>query len=244
MGGAPMPYTYLGRLAYVTHDAERERPVYFQWQAIDDWPPPPDVLARMRLELTDSGEPASVPAEMGQQDTERIPELVETAPPPPRPRRGTRTDEFRGRKNPERSELDARNRRLGLAGEVAVIAREQNWLRANGRADLAERVRHVAVIEGDGAGYDVASFDLQGSLRYIEVKTTRGRADTDFFVSANEVEFSRQHASYYALYRVYEFNAVAGRARFYVRRGELLADAGLELQPIQFRVRLVSPTAS
>jgi hypothetical protein len=28
--GTPRPYTYLGRLAYVTHDAERERPVYFQ----------------------------------------------------------------------------------------------------------------------------------------------------------------------------------------------------------------------
>ena len=42
---------------------------------------------------------------------------------------------------------------LGLAGERAVVAQEQTWLRANGREDLASRVRHVAEVEGDGAGY-------------------------------------------------------------------------------------------
>ena len=29
----------LGRLKYLTHDTERERPVYFQWQLIDDLAP-------------------------------------------------------------------------------------------------------------------------------------------------------------------------------------------------------------
>jgi hypothetical protein len=29
-GGVPMPYTYLGRLSYLTHDIERERPVHVQ----------------------------------------------------------------------------------------------------------------------------------------------------------------------------------------------------------------------
>ena len=48
---------------------------------------------------------------------------------------------------------------LGLAGERAVVAQEQTWLRANGREDLASRVRHVAEVESEGAGYDVASFD-------------------------------------------------------------------------------------
>jgi hypothetical protein len=36
---------------------------------------------------------------------------------------------------------------------------------------LAAAVRHVAVFEGDGAGYDVASFELDGSERFVEVKT-------------------------------------------------------------------------
>ena len=52
-GGAAMPYTYLGRLEYLTHDTERERPVYFQWQLIDDWPPLESVLTRIGLQPSD-----------------------------------------------------------------------------------------------------------------------------------------------------------------------------------------------
>ena len=35
------PYTYLGQLKYLSHDADRECPVWFQWQILD-WSPPPD----------------------------------------------------------------------------------------------------------------------------------------------------------------------------------------------------------
>jgi hypothetical protein len=44
------PYTYLGRLQYLAHDAEREHPVYFQWQLLD-WPLPGGVAERMHLIL-------------------------------------------------------------------------------------------------------------------------------------------------------------------------------------------------
>jgi len=60
-----------------------------------------------------------------------------------------------------------------------------------------------AALEGDGAGYDVASFEVEGSERFIEVKTTRERPDTDCFVSANEVAFSAKHPETYLLYRLY-----------------------------------------
>ena len=43
-----------------------------------------------------------------------------------------------------------------------------------GRPDLAEKVIHVSQIEGDGAGYDIKSFHEDGTVKYIEVKTTRG----------------------------------------------------------------------
>jgi len=36
-------------------------------------------------------------------------------------------------------------------------------------------------------GYDVASFNADGSRRLIEVKTTNGGISTSFFVTANEV---------------------------------------------------------
>jgi hypothetical protein len=43
-----VPYTYLGNLKYLAHDAEREYPVWFQWQ-IQDWHLPPEVRQRMGL---------------------------------------------------------------------------------------------------------------------------------------------------------------------------------------------------
>jgi hypothetical protein len=39
---ATVPYTYLGRLKYLTHDQERERPVYFTWQILE-WSIPDNV---------------------------------------------------------------------------------------------------------------------------------------------------------------------------------------------------------
>jgi Domain of unknown function (DUF3883) len=93
-----------------------------------------------------------------------------------------------------------------MAGELLVIRRERRLLIEGGRFDLAGRVRHVSVVEGDGAGYDVGSFTLGGEPKYIEVKTTRGSAETLFFVTANEVAFSEAHPDQFFLYRVYHYD--------------------------------------
>jgi hypothetical protein len=45
------PYTFLGRLKYLLHDATREHPVYFQWQILD-WDYRRVPLQRMNLTLT------------------------------------------------------------------------------------------------------------------------------------------------------------------------------------------------
>ena len=152
-------------------------------------------------------------------------------------RTGTSTATFRTRRFSDRAVQDARNRQLGLAGERAVVAREREWLGANGRQDLADAVRHVAALEGDGAGYDVASFELDGSERFIEVKTTRGGPETDFFISANELEFSTRHPQRVVSPLLLDPDTEAGN--FYVRRGALTQDVSLQLQPVQFRVRVV-----
>lgn len=102
-------------------------------------------------------------------------------------------------------ERDMRNRKLGLAGELAVMDFERRRLKENGRSDLAERVRHVAADDGDGAGFDIASFERTGEERLIEVKTTKGRADTPFFMSRNERRFAEVAKDRYQLYRVHQF---------------------------------------
>jgi hypothetical protein len=69
---------------------------------------------------------------------------------------------------------DERNRALGRAGEERVLAHERAALRTAGRDDLARKVRWVSEEDGDGAGYDIASFAPDGLPRLIEVKTTNG----------------------------------------------------------------------
>ena len=81
------------------------------------------------------------------------------------------------------AERDARNRALGRAGEERVLAHERASLLAAGRTDLAERIRWVSDVDGDGAGYDILSFDIDGSDRLIEVKTTSGWERTPLVAS-------------------------------------------------------------
>ncbi|WP_026927244.1 DUF3883 domain-containing protein [Granulicoccus phenolivorans] len=101
---------------------------------------------------------------------------------------------------------EAANRSLGLAGELAIVDFERRTLRAAGRDDLAAQVRHVSVEDGDGLGYDIASFDPGTEApRYIEVKTTRLAKELPFHVTRNEVDFSAEVGEAYCLARVYQF---------------------------------------
>jgi len=100
---------------------------------------------------------------------------------------------------------EARNSSLGKAGEEFVVAFEQHRLHGLGKKRLANRVEHVALSRGDGLGYDVHSFDEAGRDKFIEVKTTAWGKETPFFLSRNELEFSRAFPKEFHLYRVFEF---------------------------------------
>jgi len=86
--------------------------------------------------------------------------------------------------------IEAGNQSLGRAGEELVLRFEHERLWRTGKHDLADRIEHVARTRGDGLGYDIQSFEVDGRPRLIEVKTTRFGALTPFFASQNEVEFS------------------------------------------------------
>lgn len=85
------------------------------------------------------------------------------------------------------AERDARNRRLGKAGEELILHHERQSLLQAGRNDLADKVRWTAVQDGDGYGFDIASFEPDGRERLIEVKTTNGWERTPFHISQNEI---------------------------------------------------------
>ena len=100
---------------------------------------------------------------------------------------------------------EARNASLGKAGEEFVVEFEQRRLHELGKKKLADKVEHVAITQGDGLGYDVCSFDDAGTPQFIEVKTTAWGKQTPFFISKNELDFSKAFPEQFHLYRVFEF---------------------------------------
>ena len=98
---------------------------------------------------------------------------------------------------------EARNESLGLAGEEFVVLYERWRLIRCGKGGLADRIEHTAKARGDGAGYDILSFEEDGRERFIEVKTTAYAKGTPFFVSDNELSFANAHADDFRLYRLF-----------------------------------------
>lgn len=130
------------------------------------------------------------------------------------------------------AEADARNRELGRAGEELVLDFERWTLRSAGRGDLAEKVRWTSQEEGDGAGYDIASFKPDGRPRLLEVKTTNGWERSAFHVSRNELAVANDNREAWRLVRVWNF---AREPRAFELAPPL--DAHVSLTPTSFLAR-------
>lgn len=100
---------------------------------------------------------------------------------------------------------DERNRALGKAGEERVLNHERASLTAAGREDLAHQIRWISEVDGDGAGYDIASFNADGRQRLIEVKTTNGWDRTPFHISRNELAVADERRDEWCLFRLWNF---------------------------------------
>lgn len=99
---------------------------------------------------------------------------------------------------------DLQNRRTGLRGEEIVFFSERARLSAAGRPDLAKNVKWVSQEEGDGAGYDIRSFEADGTERFYEVKSTIGHRRTPFFLTRNERDFAEEAPNNFRIFRLYE----------------------------------------
>ena len=135
------------------------------------------------------------------------------------------------------SQREAENRSLGESGERFVLEFERFHLRQAGRSDLADEVEWSSKEQGDGLGYDLRSFPIgdDGVAReeemFIEVKTTNSGKYQPFYISQNEVEFSREFTQQYSLYRVYDFRK-QGR-RLYRMPGQV--EDHVRLNPVLYR---------
>ena len=115
-------------------------------------------------------------------------------------------------------EKEARNQSLGEAGEQFVINFERARLIHAGKESLADRIEQVSVTIGPSAGFDILSFEENGVDRLIEAKTTKYGKSTPFFVTSNELRFSRENSSRYFLYRLFKFRE---HPRLFTLHGDL-----------------------
>ena len=125
---------------------------------------------------------------------------------------------------------DEANRKLGRTGEQWVLSYEQQRLQDAGQTELFQRLDWVSDRLGDGAGYDILSYDSADQPRYIEVKTTNGAHTAAFIISRNELDFSQESGDAFHLYRVFQFRAAP---MLYILHGDVSKQ--LHLEPIDYR---------
>ena len=129
-------------------------------------------------------------------------------------------------------EKEQNNRALGAAGEQYIIDYEKWRLINEGRPDLVPLIEWTAKEKGDGAGYDILSKNVDGSDRYIEVKTTKLSKETSIYLTYAEIEFATSYALHFYLYRVFNF-ADNDKRKFFIRQG-IYVDF-YQLQPVSYK---------
>jgi hypothetical protein len=92
---------------------------------------------------------------------------------------------------------------VGKIAEDIVVQYEQNRLTKLGRKDLAQDVHRVS--ENNTLGYDVLSYEKDGSERQIEVKGSTSNSSNEFFLTGYELCASQSpdNKNYY-LYLVHK----------------------------------------
>ncbi len=113
------------------------------------------------------------------------------------------------------------NKRIGDLGELWVMKYEIEKLRKANKHNLIDSIKHTSKDEGDGTGFDIQSFDTNGNKIFIEVKTTKGRQNSTFFVTQNELERSKVEQDKYFLYRLFNYNEENETAELLIIKGDL-----------------------
>lgn len=114
-------------------------------------------------------------------------------------------------------EKEQNNRNLGEQGEKLVMAYEQWRLIKAGKEKLAEKIEWISKEKGDGAGYDILSKNINGTDRYVEVKTTKLIKETPIYLTRTEVSFATLKKDNFYLYRVYNFDSTP---QIFIRNGQ------------------------
>lgn len=224
-------YTYLGKLSYLFHDDTRENPVHFHWKILE-WTPSAEVVQKCEI-----GDLVILDNQLTQEGVDRTPRLVEkftrpitsstNATPSSMMHFNSRHINF--------AQQHHKNTATGSMGEDIVLKMEKDALIQADCPELASAVFLTREKLGDNAPYDIHSFSPDGSVKYIEVKTTAGGFYTDFYISRRELEFYRIHQPHYYLYRIYNLDPDNSTGDYFIIRD--LEELCI-FEPANFRVKL------
>lgn len=128
-----------------------------------------------------------------------------------------------------------RNNEVGDQGEEFVMEYEVDRLVEKGVVNGKEIVQHLSRLQGDGLGYDISSINSDGSIRFIEVKTTTSDVNAPFYMSRNEKNFFDVYGEQAYIYRVYNFNRETRNGEVKIISASELFN-GYEFDPITWKV--------
>ena len=150
----------------------------------------------------------------------------------------TYSEKFKkGKLNYERE--NRKSKQLGDRGEEIVKAFEIERLIKAGKTKLANKVVRVSE-KSDSYGYDILSFNEDGTERHIEVKATQSKAGiANFFLTINELKTAKEEGKTYFIYIVYEI--LTDNPKIWTLNNPFLSEnPGIKIEPINFRVKINS----
>lgn len=133
-----------------------------------------------------------------------------------------------------------RNTDIGERGEKLMFEQEKKKLL---QAVEDKKIRSIdnllkwVSLDDDSLGYDILSYDVDTKQPiFIEVKTTTGNKLTPFYMSEGEIKFSRDNASQYQLYRIYDFkNSIA---EYFVLNGDVSISTEVQIDTVNYLVSI------
>jgi len=132
-------------------------------------------------------------------------------------------------------EKEARKlKKLGDRGEKIVMDLEKKRLNDAGRENLAKKIKRVS-LKSDLLGYDILSFETDGTKRFIEVKATRSKVGAaNFLYTANELRTAKESYNYY-IYMVYDVTSESPKV-WAIRNPFNPENKNIVKTPINYRV--------
>lgn len=131
------------------------------------------------------------------------------------------------------------SKKVGDAGEAFVLKQERLRLVAAGRRDLAERIIPHCQGKKDFPGWDITSYEEDGTPIYIEVKSKKGSTISSIELTDNEYEAAKRESDKYRLYLVTRA-LTAPSIQLIVNPVAKMAEWGLEIKPSSYRLKFVA----